>query len=226
MLPVSAGAFMQTPFTAVAAFGRRIKRIAPFTTARSGKPNVINPPAQFLTDVGERRTLGRNLDHPDLATPPIIPAGAKDGPAWIASVVNAIGESKFWNSTAIFIMWDDWGGWFDPVQPVYKDYDGLGFRVPLLIDLALRQAWAGSRTCSTRLRACCASWKITSRSGAARKERRSRERSGERSRGLRLHAKAPQVHKDLRQQARIILDAARAASVATPGKIPASETRS
>ena len=30
-------------------------------------------------------------------------------------------------------MWDDWGGWFDPVQPVYEDYDGLGFRVPMLI---------------------------------------------------------------------------------------------
>ena len=30
-------------------------------------------------------------------------------------------------------MWDDWGGWFDPVTPVYEDYDGLGFRVPLLI---------------------------------------------------------------------------------------------
>ena len=30
-------------------------------------------------------------------------------------------------------MWDDWGGWFDPVKPIYEDYDGLGFRVPLLI---------------------------------------------------------------------------------------------
>ena len=30
-------------------------------------------------------------------------------------------------------MWDDWGGWFDPVPPVYEDYDGLGFRVPLIV---------------------------------------------------------------------------------------------
>ncbi len=50
----------------------------------------------------------------------------------MTSLVNAIGESKFWNSTAIFVMWDDWGGWFDPVPPVYEDYDGLGFRVPLI----------------------------------------------------------------------------------------------
>jgi phospholipase C len=58
---------------------------------------------------------------------------ADGGPAWVASVVNAIGKSKFWKTTAIFIIWDDWGGWFDPVQPVYEDYDGLGFRIPLLI---------------------------------------------------------------------------------------------
>ncbi len=58
---------------------------------------------------------------------------AGGGPAWVASVVNAIGESPYWRSTAIFIMWDDWGGWFDPVAPVYEDYDGLGFRVPLII---------------------------------------------------------------------------------------------
>ncbi len=30
-------------------------------------------------------------------------------------------------------MWDDWGGWFDPVKPDFVDYDGLGLRVPLMI---------------------------------------------------------------------------------------------
>ncbi len=95
--------------------------------------NVINPPAQFLTDVGSGQLaaitwitpIWETSDHPSI--------DAKEGPAWIASLVNTIGESKFWKSTAIFIIWDDWGGWFDPVKPVYKDYDGLGFRVPLLI---------------------------------------------------------------------------------------------
>ena len=95
--------------------------------------NVVSPSAQFLTDIGKGQlanitwitpTWGRS-DHPGLN-------GVK-GPAWVASLVNAIGESKFWNSTAIFVIWDDWGGWFDPVRPVYEDYDGLGFRVPLLM---------------------------------------------------------------------------------------------
>ena len=46
------------------------------------------------------------------------------GPSWVASVVNAVGESKYWDSTAIFIFWDDYGGWFDPVAPQMLDYDG------------------------------------------------------------------------------------------------------
>jgi len=95
--------------------------------------DVISPPAQFLTDVANGQLADitwitptwETSDHPGLS--------ATQGPAWVASVVNAIGQSAYWKSTAIFIMWDDWGGWFDPVQPPYEDYDGLGFRVPLLI---------------------------------------------------------------------------------------------
>ena len=55
------------------------------------------------------------------------------GPSWVASVVNAVGKSKFWDSTVIFVQWDDWGGLDDPVAPPFKDYDGLGFRVPLIV---------------------------------------------------------------------------------------------
>ncbi len=55
------------------------------------------------------------------------------GPSWIASVVNAIGKSPYWESTAIVIVWDDWGGQFDNVRPPQIDPAGLGFRVPCLI---------------------------------------------------------------------------------------------
>ena len=51
----------------------------------------------------------------------------------MASLVNAIGQSKYWNNTAIFIFWDDYGGWYDPEPPAYVDYDGLGIRVPMVI---------------------------------------------------------------------------------------------
>ena len=55
------------------------------------------------------------------------------GPDWVASVVNAIGQSKYWDSTAIIVVWDDWGGFYDHVPPPQLDYKGLGFRVPLLV---------------------------------------------------------------------------------------------
>ena len=97
------------------------------------KNDVITPPSQFLNDVtnGNMRTVSwitptwANSDHAG--------SGSKSGPSWVTSVVNTIGTSKYWNSTAIFIMWDDYGGWYDPVAPKFVDYDGLGLRIPLLI---------------------------------------------------------------------------------------------
>ncbi len=74
-------------------------------------------------------------------------AGLKSGnggPAWVASIVNAIGKSTtcdngqgYWDDTAIFITWDDWGGWYDHVAPTFLpkpqgDYQ-YGFRVPLIV---------------------------------------------------------------------------------------------
>jgi phospholipase C len=55
------------------------------------------------------------------------------GPSWVAAVVNAVGQSQYWNSTAIFITWDDWGGWYDHVAPKMYNHFELGFRVPLVI---------------------------------------------------------------------------------------------
>lgn len=60
------------------------------------------------------------------------------GPDWVGDVVNAIGESPYWNDTAILLLWDDWGGWYDHVPPPQiadkqtGAYEGLGFRVPLI----------------------------------------------------------------------------------------------
>jgi phospholipase C len=59
--------------------------------------------------------------------------GQNTGPSWVASVVNAIASGPNWSSTAIFIVWDDWGGWYDHVVPPQLDSMGLGFRVPLIV---------------------------------------------------------------------------------------------
>jgi phospholipase C len=67
-----------------------------------------------------------NSDHPG--------SGSDTGPSWVASVVNAIGQSSYWNSTAIVIAWDDWGGFYDHVPPPFFDHwGGLGFRVPMIV---------------------------------------------------------------------------------------------
>jgi phospholipase C len=59
--------------------------------------------------------------------------GGSGGPAWVQSVVSAIGTSQFWNTTAIFVVWDDWGGWYDHVAPAQLDAQSLGMRVPLIV---------------------------------------------------------------------------------------------
>jgi phospholipase C len=96
--------------------------------------DVVTPNTRVLTDLknGDLAQVtwvvpgNAYSDHPG--------AGATaDGPDWVADVVNAVGGSQFWDSTAIFITWDDFGGWYDHVTPPQVDAMGLGFRVPLII---------------------------------------------------------------------------------------------
>jgi phospholipase C len=51
----------------------------------------------------------------------------------VTSVINAIMRSKDWKSTAIFLSWDDWGGFYDHVKPPMVDGQGYGLRVPGLV---------------------------------------------------------------------------------------------
>ena len=51
---------------------------------------------------------------------------------WVSDIVNSIMRSSMWEHTAIFITWDEWGGFYDPVAPPQVDDIGLGVRVPLL----------------------------------------------------------------------------------------------
>ncbi|MGZ5327002.1 MAG: alkaline phosphatase family protein [Actinomycetota bacterium] len=51
---------------------------------------------------------------------------------WITDIVNAVMKSPEWEHTAIFLTWDEWGGFYDPVMPPEVDQVGLGIRVPLL----------------------------------------------------------------------------------------------
>jgi phospholipase C len=55
------------------------------------------------------------------------------GENWTVRHINALMRSEFWNSTAVFIVWDDFGGFYDHVPPPHLDVMGLGPRVPLLV---------------------------------------------------------------------------------------------
>jgi phospholipase C len=55
------------------------------------------------------------------------------GENWTTRVVDAIMRSPMWPTTAIFITWDDYGGFYDHVAPPNVDRYGFGFRVPLLV---------------------------------------------------------------------------------------------
>src|SRR5580700_7394377 len=94
---------------------------------------VASPNWKFITDVRAGKLANFTWITPVCSDSDHVNCGGGYGPSWVAALVNTVGESKFWNSTAIFVIWDDWGGLYDHVPPPYEDYDGLGFRVPLLV---------------------------------------------------------------------------------------------
>ena len=55
------------------------------------------------------------------------------GQTYVTSLIDSIMKSKEWSSTAIFLCWDDWGGFYDGVKPPKVDAQGYGFRVPALV---------------------------------------------------------------------------------------------
>jgi phospholipase C len=61
------------------------------------------------------------------------PARSDAGMDYVSYLVNRVMNSTYWNSTAIVVTWDDWGGFYDHVAPPQVDGFGLGFRVPALV---------------------------------------------------------------------------------------------
>ena len=114
--------------------------------------NISTPETNVLTDAANGRLPSvswvvpriENSDHPG--------GGSNgEGPSWVAQVVNAVGEGPEWRTSAIVVIWDDWGGFYDHVPPPQLDYAGLCFRVPMIVvsPYARRRA-AKPATCRTR----------------------------------------------------------------------------
>jgi phospholipase C len=120
-------------------------------TAWANGSVVARNPGKVLTDISNCNLQAMSWVTP--TGPESDHAGGNTGlgPAWVASIVNAVGTQAacasgetYWNDTAIIITWDDWGGWFDHVKPpainlqptdaaMWGDGYTYGFRVPMLV---------------------------------------------------------------------------------------------
>jgi phospholipase C len=104
-----------------------------FKTNASRLKNLA-PTAEFVNDVSAGKLSSVSW---------VIPSGMSEsehpptdvgvGEHYIVSTINAVMQSPYWNSTAIFVTWDDYGGFYDHVAPPQVDSFGLGFRVPCLV---------------------------------------------------------------------------------------------
>jgi phospholipase C len=77
------------------------------------------------------------------------PSPVSYGQSYVTSLINAVMRSPDWNSTAIFLAWDDWGGFYDHVPPPRVDKNGYGLRVPgLVISPYARQGYVDHQVLS------------------------------------------------------------------------------
>jgi phospholipase C len=95
--------------------------------------DVISPQTRVLEDAKAGRLAAVSWVVPDALDSDHPALRSDTGPSWVAGVVNAIGEGKDWNTTAIVVLWDDWGGWYDNADPPQLDFAGLGIRVGCII---------------------------------------------------------------------------------------------
>jgi phospholipase C len=129
--------YYQPPFKTL--FGKLLSAfdvIAPVRYGSEWKNNIITPQTEILNDVSARKLPAVSWVIPDLPESDHPGQSPDTGPQWVATVVNAVGESSYWDSTAIVIVWDDWGGLYDNMGMLSKKkygYGGLGLRVPAII---------------------------------------------------------------------------------------------
>ncbi len=98
-----------------------------------GKSSGTSPSSAFIGDVCSGRLASVSWVTPAFDDSDLSGSLSNTGPKWVAAVVDAVGESPYWSTTAIVILWSGFGGWYDHVPPPALDNEGLGFRVPVLV---------------------------------------------------------------------------------------------
>jgi phospholipase C len=95
--------------------------------------NVVWPSSRVLRDIHRGVLSAVSFVTPTTADSDHAGTNRGKGPAWVASIVDAIGNSQYWQDSAIIVVWDDWGGWYDHVPTIHRNSYELGFRVPMLV---------------------------------------------------------------------------------------------
>jgi phospholipase C len=112
-VPLGVAPLMDTP--------SEVRNVVPLSGLLSDVQSGTLPAVTFV-DPSASLTLS---EHP--------PENVTVGEAWSLSVIDALEESPIWNSTAIFLTWDEGGGFYDSVVPPVVDGLGDGFRVPMIV---------------------------------------------------------------------------------------------
>ncbi|HEV2361311.1 MAG TPA: alkaline phosphatase family protein [Acidimicrobiales bacterium] len=93
----------------------------------------IQPLGNFISDAAAGRLPAVSWVIPSNEDSEHPPSGVHQGQAYVTALINAVMKSKDWSSTAIFVSWDDWGGFYDHVVPPVVDAVGYGMRVPSIV---------------------------------------------------------------------------------------------
>jgi phospholipase C len=123
-----------------------------FTTIReTGQMDRIQDHARFYKAAanGTLPSVSWVMPYNGVGEHPASGAPIWRGQAHVTHVVNALMKGPDWNETAVFLTWDDWGGFYDHVRPPRVDLNGYGIRVPgLLISPWARAGLIDSQTLS------------------------------------------------------------------------------
>jgi phospholipase C len=98
-----------------------------------GQERNIQPLANFYSQAKAGKLPQVSWIVPEPADSEHPPALISRGQAYVTSLINAVMKSPDWDSTAIFLAWDDWGGFYDQVVPPKVDALGYGIRVPAMV---------------------------------------------------------------------------------------------
>ncbi len=103
------------------------------TVKQDGELGNIQQLSQFYTAAKNGTLPAVSWIAPDGKTSEHPPALVSAGQAYVTNLINTIMQGPDWNSTAIFLAWDDWGGFYDHVVPPNVDINGYGLRVPGIV---------------------------------------------------------------------------------------------